>query len=191
MRPAKLQGWIAVFQGSVRRDHVSLHCTVGILEVSNEPRSDRRETMHRLGRYLSYANVTATLALFAAVAGGTTAIAMKGAAPKNSVTSKSIRPYNVTARDLTRLIEVRAKTTFQDPAPADGIFTGADAIAVCPTGSLLYTGGGGVDNVRANLSTSGPTHDAWVVHARGDGTNEANVFATAWCLSMRSEKPTP
>ena len=59
--------------------------------------------MNWLRRNLSYANVTATLALVIAVAGGTTAIAMKATAPKNSVTTKSIRPYNVTARDLTRL----------------------------------------------------------------------------------------
>ncbi len=71
--------------------------------------------MNWLRRNLSYANVTATLALIIAVAGGTTAIAMKATAPKNSVASKSIRPYNVTARDLTRLIEVRGQTTFNDP----------------------------------------------------------------------------
>ncbi len=61
--------------------------------------------MDRIKPHLTYANVTATLALIVAVAGGTTAIAMKATAPKNSVVSKSIRPYNVTARDLTRLID--------------------------------------------------------------------------------------
>ena len=75
------------------------------------------------------------LALVVAIAGGTTAIAMKATAPKNSVTTKSIRPYNVTARDLTRLIEVRGQTTFNDPAPPDGTFSGATATAHCPAGT--------------------------------------------------------
>src|SRR4051812_3260878 len=129
--------------------------------------------MHRLRSHLTYANVAATLALVIAVAGGTTAIAMKATAPKNSVTSKSIRPFNVTARDLTRLIEVREQAIFNDPAPADGTFNGATATAICPAGTLLITGGGAVDNVRASLSGSLPTHDAWIVSAKGDGTNEA------------------
>ncbi len=89
--------------------------------------------MHRLRTHLTYANVAATLALVIAVAGGTTAIAMKATAPKNSVTSKSIRPYNVTARDLTRLIEVRTQAILNDPAPADGTFARSTAIAAVPS----------------------------------------------------------
>ena len=144
-----------------------------------------------LRRHLTYANVAASLALVIAVAGGTTAIAMKATAPKNSVTTKSIRPYNVTARDLTRLIEVRGQATFNDPAPPDGTFGGGTATANCPSGALLITGGGFVDNVRASLSGSQPTHDGWIISAKGDGTNEARVTAIAWCLSKRAEKPTP
>jgi hypothetical protein len=147
--------------------------------------------MHRLRRHLTYANVAATLALIVAVAGGTTAIAMKATAPKNSVTSKSIRPYNVTARDLTRLIEVRGQAVFNDPAPPDDTFSGATAIATCPTGTRVMTGGGFVGNARATLSGSQPTHEAWIVSAKGDGTNEATITALAWCLSKRAEKPTP
>jgi hypothetical protein len=147
--------------------------------------------MHRLRTHLTYANVAATLALVVAVAGGTTAIAMKATAPKNSVTTKSIRPYNVTARDLTRLIEVRGQAIFNDPAPPDGTFNGAAATASCPTGTRLVTGGGSVDNVRANLSGSLPTHEAWIASAKGDGTNDARITSIAWCLSKRAEKPTP
>jgi hypothetical protein len=146
--------------------------------------------LQRLKRNLSYANVAATIALVIAIAGGTTAIAIS-TAPKNSVTSKSIRPYNVTARDLTRLIEVRAQATFNDPAPADGTFTGATATAQCPPGSRVITGGGFVDKDRAALVGSQPTSEAWIVNAKGDGTNEANITAIAWCLSKRAEKPTP
>ena len=106
--------------------------------------------MNWLRRHCTYANVAATLALVIAVAGGT-AIARNATAPKNSVTTKSIRPFNVTARDLTRLIEVRGQATFNDPAPPDGTFSGATATAICPAGTLLITGGGFVDNVRASL----------------------------------------
>lgn len=146
--------------------------------------------MHRLRTHLTYANVAATIALVIAVAGGTTAIAMKATAPKNSVTSKSIRPNNVTARDLTRLIEVRAQAILNDPAPADDAFTDTTAIARCPAGSRVITGGGFVDSDHAELVGSQPTNEAWIVSAKGDGTNEARVTAIAWCLSKRAEKPT-
>ena len=63
--------------------------------------------MHKLRERLTYANVAATLALVIAVAGGTTAIAANKA-PKNSVASSSIKPFNVTARDLAgiRVVQV-------------------------------------------------------------------------------------
>ena len=113
--------------------------------------------MHRLRRHLTYANVAATLALVIAIAGGTTAIAMKATAPKNSVTTKSIRPYNVTARDLTRLIEVRGAGSLQRPSPSRRDFQRSDSDRFCPTGTRVITGGGSVDNVRAHLSGSQPT----------------------------------
>jgi hypothetical protein len=145
--------------------------------------------MHRIRRHLTYANVAATLALVVAVAGGTTAIATKSTAPKNSVTTKSIRPYNVTSRDLTRLIQVFGKATFNDPAPANGVFSENIATATCPPGTRVLTGGGSVDNVRANLSSSQPNPGSWSVGARGDGTNDVTITAIAWCLSKRAEKP--
>ena len=144
-----------------------------------------------LRRHLTYANVAASLALVIAVAGGTTAIAMKATAPKNSVTTKSIRPYNVTARDLTRMIEVRAQAVFNDPAPPDGTFSGATATAPCPTGSRVIAGGGFVDKDHASLIGSQPTSEGWIVSAKGDGTNEARITAIARCLSKRAEQPTP
>ena len=59
--------------------------------------------MQRLRRHLSYANVTATLALVIAIAGGTTAIAGSAKAPKNSVVSTTgatirTRPSNHVSR---------------------------------------------------------------------------------------------
>lgn len=147
--------------------------------------------MERIRRHASYANVTATLALIVAVAGGTTAIAVKSTAPKNSVTSKSIRPYNVTARDLTRLIEVRRQTTFSDPGPPDGTFARASATAPCPSGSRVVTGGGFVDSDFAALLGSDPTSEGWVLTAKADGANQATITVIARCLSKRAEKPTP
>jgi hypothetical protein len=147
--------------------------------------------MHRFRSHLSYANVMATMALVIAVAGGTTAIAMKSTAPKNSVTSKSIRPYNVTARDLTRLIEVRNQTTFSDPGPPDGTFARAAATAECPTGTRVLSGGGFVDSNFAALLGSYPTSEGWVVTSKADGANQATITVIARCLSKRTEKPTP
>ena len=147
--------------------------------------------MDRIRRHASYANVTATLALIVAVAGGTTAIAVKSTAPKNSVTSKSIRPYNVTARDLTRLIEVRSQVALTDPGPPDGTFARASATALCPSGSRVVSGGGFVDSNFASLIGSNPTSEGWVVSAKADGANQATITAIARCLSKRAEKPTP
>jgi hypothetical protein len=147
--------------------------------------------MDRLRRHLSYANVAATLALIVAVAGGTTAIAMKTTAPKNSVTSKSIRPHNVTARDLTRLITVRSQATFSDPGPPDGTFARASATAACPAGTRVITGGGFVDSDFAALIGSNPISEGWVVTAKADGANQATITVVARCLSSRADKPTP
>jgi hypothetical protein len=145
--------------------------------------------MHRIRRHLTYANVAATLAIVIAVAGGTTAIATKSTAPKNSVTSKSIRPYNVTSRDLTRMIQVFGKASFNDPEPPDGNFSSNIATATCPPGTRVLTGGGSVDNDRAHLSGSQPNPGSWSIVARGDGTNEARITAIAWCLSKKAENP--
>ena len=144
--------------------------------------------MSRFRRHLTYANVASTLALLGAIAGGTTAVADKLTAPKNSVTTKSIRPHNVTARDMTRLIQVFGRATFTD-STLDGTFGRNTAVASCPPGSRLITGGGSVDNIRAHISGSQPNAGFWSVTAVGDGTNQATITAIAWCLAKRAEKP--
>src|SRR5688500_18610668 len=94
-------------------------------------------------KHLSYANVAATLALVIAVAGGSVAVAGSvKKAPKNSVTSSGIRPNNVTAPDLTRIIRVNGQTTLTDPGAPDGNFTAATASVACPAGSRVLSGGG-------------------------------------------------
>ncbi len=84
--------------------------------------------MRRLKPHLTYANVAATLALIIAVAGGTTAIAGSKAA-KNTVASSSIKPYNVTARDLAGIRVVQVNGQFS-------------AFAPCARGERLLGGGG-------------------------------------------------
>ncbi len=73
--------------------------------------------MDRLRRHVSYANVAATAALIISVAGGATAIAGSSKAPKNSVISRSIKPGNVTAKDLTTIVNRSATGSVTDPTP--------------------------------------------------------------------------
>ena len=84
--------------------------------------------MRQLKPHLTYANVAATAALIIAVAGGTTAIAGSKAA-KNTVASSSIKPYNVTARDLAGIRVVQGNGQFS-------------AFAPCERGERLIGGGG-------------------------------------------------
>ena len=72
--------------------------------------------MQHFRRHLTYANVAATLALVIAVAGSATAIA-GGKATKNSVTSSSIKPHNVTASDLAgiRVVQVTGQLLPHSP----------------------------------------------------------------------------
>ena len=76
--------------------------------------------MRRLKPHLTYANVAATVALIIAVAGGTTAIAGSKAG-KNTVASSSIKPYNVTARDLAGIRVVEVDGQFSAFAAASGV----------------------------------------------------------------------
>jgi hypothetical protein len=143
----------------------------------------------RIRRHLSYANVAASLALVIAIAGGTTAIATKSTAPKNSVTSKSIRPFNVTAGDISRIFTVTGRADFNDPAPPDGATSGATAEAKCPAGSRLISGGGSTSDSRAPIRASTPGPGSWSVSADGDGTNQTTVLVVALCLSKKPQKP--
>lgn len=137
---------------------------------------------------LSYANVTATLALIGAVAGGTTAIADIAKAPKNSVVTKSIKQGNVTARDLAGLTSARASTNISDTTPAnDGNFASGEAVARCPKGSRAITGGasGGRD-----LTSSQPAGiDAWRAVAINDNGSTVPVTAVVYCLPAAPAAP--
>jgi hypothetical protein len=127
--------------------------------------------MRRLRRNLTYANVTATLALIAAVAGGTTAIAVSKA-PKNSVASSSIKPLNVTARDLAAVRVVQVNGQFA-------------AFAPCPRNQRLL-GGGGNTPAGDNMGASRPGENGWYVQ-QGAGP-ETHVIAYAICLKAKPGK---
>ena len=123
--------------------------------------------MHRLRTHLTYANATATLALIIAIAGGTTAIAVSKA-PKNSVVSSSIKPHNVTARDLAgiHVVEVSGPVT---------------AFARCPRSERLLGGGG---STVGPLGTSRPGGNGWFAQ-QGSGPEDQQVTASALCLRSK------
>jgi hypothetical protein len=130
--------------------------------------------MHRLKPHLSYANVAATLALIIAVAGGTTAIA-GGNAAKNSVASSSIKPFNVTARDLAgiRVVEVDAQFS---------------AFAQCDRRERLLGGGGSPipPGGLIDLGVSRPGDNGWFVQ-QGGGPDRL-MAAYALCLKAKPGK---
>jgi hypothetical protein len=145
--------------------------------------------MQRLRRHLSYANVTATLALVIAIAGGTTAIAGSAKAPKNSVVSKSIKPGNVTARDLATTFNASATSAITDPSPLDGQYATGSAVAECPPGARALSGGGGTGGVRRVLQFSGRVGEGWRISIGTDDPGSTPVSATVTCLVTAPGKP--
>ena len=127
--------------------------------------------MRRIRRHLSYANVASSLALVIAIAGGTTAIAASNAA-KNTVTSSSIKPYNVTARDLAGMRIVQVNGQFA-------------AFAPCSRQERLLAGGGG-SPAGDNLGASRPGENGWYVQ-QGSGL-DTHVIAYAMCLKAKAGK---
>jgi hypothetical protein len=116
--------------------------------------------MRRIRRHLSYANVTATIALFAAIGGGTAAIAISAKAPKNSVVARSIKKGNVTA---SKLAGVRV-----DSAVGSGLAAGT-SLSCQPRERLLA---GGAEAHMPNgeieqLVASHPTSDGsgWIARS--------------------------
>jgi hypothetical protein len=140
---------------------------------------------------LSYANATATLALIAAVGGGTVAVAGVAKAPKNSVVAKSIRNGNVTAKKLTSTVRVTAQANITDPAPLDGAYAPGSVIAKCPRGARAINGGGSSGGGFAVLQSSGPLGpDGWIVGAGSDSPGGSQITATVVCLLVKPGNPT-
>ena len=144
--------------------------------------------MDGIRRHLSYANVTATIALVIAIAGGTTAIAVsKGAkspdvnkkgniraghvtTPKladGSVTASKIAGGNVTAGQLAGVDVVQATGT-------------PTSTATCPSGERLVSGGAVALTGGTSLGSSSPSEagNGWTASGGGAG----GVRVVALCL---------
>ncbi|MGH2955604.1 MAG: hypothetical protein ACRDL6_01225 [Solirubrobacterales bacterium] len=130
---------------------------------------------------LNYSNVVSTLALIAALAGGTTAVAVKTKLPKNSVTTKSIKKGAVTAKSLRNGSVTASKLA--DVQVVTSQLSGVGALAPCPAGTRLLSGGGeatvpvGSTGVIPGLVASRPQGNAWFANGR------ANSVTYALCLS--------
>jgi len=144
--------------------------------------------MNGLRRRLSYANVTATVALLIAVAGGTTAIAGGSKAPKNSVVTRSIKPGNVTAKDLTTIVNRSATGVVTDPGPGDGNYTAGSLEVACPAGFRAISGGGTTSGSKSALQLSTRVGEGWRVVV-GTDNNSAPIAVTVSCLIDRAGKP--
>lgn len=126
-------------------------------------------------KHLSYANVTATLALVLAVAGGSTAIAMQAA--KNSVDHRAIKKGAVRASELGKTTTVKNTV----------IGTGAsEAVASCAKKQRLLTGGGVAvgsgSGVSAALTASQPGNNKWAARGKADASVPVSTTAIAVCL---------
>ena len=129
--------------------------------------------MRRIKRHLSYANVAATLALMIAVAGGTTAIA-GGKAPKNSVASSSIKPFNVTAGDLAGIRVVKSQRAVQCVSPHAPRKSASLAVAASGPAS-------------GPVGASSPGNNGWYVE-QAERTETRPVTANALCLRAKPGK---
>ena len=127
-------------------------------------------------KHLTYANVVATLALIVAVAGGSTAVAISAKkAPKNSVTSASIRDGSVTASDLARInIVTEPGFTTSTCAPNEKL-TGGGGIAYLDFPAQQTT-------ASDRLQRSYPVANGWSTQGLGNST------AYALCLSAKPGK---
>jgi hypothetical protein len=126
-------------------------------------------------KHLSYANVTATLALIVAVAGGTTAVAVTVNASKKSDVNKkgNIRAGKVTAKKLADGSVVASKLA---PTEVVSVQSGFPvSTATCPAGTRLI-GGGGTAGLGERLFSSTPNGNGW--RAESPGT----PIAYALCL---------
>jgi hypothetical protein len=133
--------------------------------------------MRRVKRHLTYANVTATVALLAAIGGGT-AIAISTKAPKNSVVAKSIKKGNVTA---SKLAAVRVDSRVGAGDVAGGITLNCQPQERLLTGGAeAHTAAGGIES----LSASQPTPDGNGWNARSFG----NVTVFIVCLKSAPRK---
>jgi hypothetical protein len=146
--------------------------------------------MEGIRRHITYANVVATLALFTAIAGGTTAIAVSKGGKNTDVNKKgNIRAGRVTTPKLADGAVTAPKlapgnVTASQLAGVDVVQTsGAPlATAICPSGERLLSGGAIAVTGGSKLGSSSPNEagNGWTASADGD----VRVFAL--CLKAGS-----
>lgn len=128
-------------------------------------------------KHLSYANVMSTVAAMLALAGGSTAVAISAnkKAPKNSVTSASIRNGSVTAKDLAQ-VKIVSEFGFNmaNCGPNEKLL-GGGAISFNASGLEITT-------ASDRLQRSYPVGNGWT------SAGAANSRAYALCLAAVPSK---
>jgi hypothetical protein len=133
--------------------------------------------MPKLRGKATYANAMSTIAVFIALAGGSTAVAVTVNASKKSDVNKkgNIRAKRVTAKKLADGAVGAAKLGGIQVVQASG---NPAATASCPAGTRLFAGGGGTA-APAALATSQPEGNAWLA------VSDTGVNVTAYALCLR------
>jgi hypothetical protein len=121
-------------------------------------------------RHLSYANVMATLALFAALGGGAYAA---GQLPKNSVTTAQVKDRSLLAKDLKRGQIKTGRTGPQGPPGLQGL-RGPEG----PMGPPGLTGPAGPKGLTGNAGLSGSARAYAAVTAQGAVLPNSKGIAT-------------
>jgi hypothetical protein len=132
--------------------------------------------MPKLRGKATYANAMSTIAVFIALAGGSTAVAVTVNASKKSDVNKkgNIRAKRVTAKKLADGAVGAAKLGGIEIVQATG---NPAATAMCP-GSARLIGGGGGTTAPPALAASQPEGNGWFVGANSG----VNVTAYALCV---------
>ena len=129
--------------------------------------------MRSIRSRLTFANVMASIAVFAALAGGAYAAATIGAndIKKDAVRTKHIKNGQVGARDLA--------TVVRRPNSAAGSSSPRTTTVNCQSNEQVVGGGGGIPSPGAahTLARSEPLTNGWSVTAHGSGTWTLEVYA--------------
>jgi hypothetical protein len=136
----------------------------------------------QIRRRLSYANVMSTAAVFLAIAGGSTAIAITVNASKKSDINKkgNIRAGRVGAKELADGTVAASKLARIEVVTAQSGFTSSQAN--CAPGDVLMGGGAqAAGGQPLAASVPSPQGNAWIAGSGGNGT-----IAYALCLRNTS-----
>src|SRR5262249_10530129 len=99
-----------------------------------------------------------------------------------------IKPGNVTAKDLTTIVNRSANGTVTDPTPGDHNYAVGSLEVQCPAGSRVISGGGATGGTASSIQTSTRVGEGWrVVVGTDNGT--APIAATVSCLRDTPGKP--